>query len=114
MLIEEFVVKYLDDELSVPVSGEIPSPMPDTFITVERTGGSITNKIRTATLAIQAWAESIDAAANLCALVTETMENIVGEDEISRCTLDSSYNFTDTTTKHCRYQAVFDVVHYLI
>ena len=113
MLIEEFVVKYLDDELSIPVSGEIPSPMPNTFITVERTGGSITNKIRTATLAIQAWAESIDAAANLCALITETMEGIVEEDEISRCTLDSSYNFTDTSTKRYRYQAVFDLVHYL-
>lgn len=114
MLIEEFVVQYLNGELSVPVSGAVPSPMPDTFVTVERTGSSITNKIRTATLAIQAWAESIDAAANLCAEVTETMENIVENDEISRCSLDSSYNFTDTSTKRFRYQAVFDLVHYLI
>jgi len=114
MLIEEFVVHYLDAELTVPVSGAVPSPLPATFVTVERTGGSATNKLRTATLAVQAWAETIDAAANLCAEVTEAMEAIVEKDEISRCTLNASYNFTDTTTKHCRYQAVFDVVHYLI
>ena len=114
MLIEEFVVHYLDTELTVPVSGAVPSPLPATFVTVERTGGSASNKLRTATLAIQAWAESIDEAANLCADVVEAMDGIIAEDEISRCTLNASYNFTDTTTKHCRYQAVFDVVHYLI
>lgn len=114
MLIEEFVVHYLDTELTVPVSGAVPSNPPATFVTVERTGGSASDKIRTATLAVQAWAESIDKAANLCAEVTYAMEAIVEKDEISRCTLSASYNFTDTTTKHCRYQAVFEVVHYLI
>lgn len=114
MLIEEFVVHYLDAELSVPVAGAVPANPPDKFVTVERTGGSANNKIRTATLAVQAWAKTIDEAANLCAEVTYAMEAIATKDEISRCELNSSYNFTDTTTKHCRYQAVFDVVHYLI
>lgn len=113
MLIEEFVVDYLSDVLSVPVSGAVPSPMPATFVTVERTGGSVRNKLRSATLAIQAWAGSIDAAANLCADLTEAMEDIVEEPEISHCSLDASYNFTDESTKRCRYQAVFDLVHYL-
>ena len=113
MLIEEFVVSYLDEHMSVPVSGEIPTPMPDSFITVERTGGSSVNKLKSATLAVQAWAESVDAAANLCADVAEAMEAIAAEPEISRCALNASYNFTDTSTKRYRYQAVFDLVHYL-
>lgn len=113
MLIEEFVVQYLGQELTVPVSGAVPSPMPASFVTVERTGGSVRNKLCTATLAVQAWAESIDAAANLCAAVTEAMESILSEAEIARCSLNASYNFTDTSTMRCRYQAVFDLVHYL-
>ena len=113
MLIEEFVVHYLDGELSVPVAGAVPSPMPVSFVTVERTGGSMTNQLRSATLAIQAWAGSIDAAANLCADVIDIMIGILEKSEISSCVLSASYNFTDTATKHCRYQAVFEVVHYL-
>lgn len=113
MLIEEFVVKYLEDELSVPVSGSEPTPMPQRFVTVERTGSSCRNKLRSAAIAVQAWAESLDEAANLCAVVVTTMEAIVSEPEISRCVLSANYNFTDEETNRYRYQADFDLVHYL-
>ncbi len=33
--------------------------------------------------------------------------------EISRLTLESSYNYTDMATNRPRYQAVWSVVHYL-
>ena len=40
------------------------------------------------------------------------MEDLADLDEVSACRLNSDYNFTDTTTKHYRYQAVFDLVFY--
>ena len=32
--------------------------------------------------------------------------------ELASCTLNTDYNFPDTTRKKPRYQAVFDIVHY--
>ena len=113
MTIEEYVIASLTGQLSVPVSGDVPSPKPASFVTVEKTGGGSSNTIQSATLAVQAWAESRDAAALLCAAVETAMDGIVAHPEISRCSLSSSYNFTDTSTKRYRYQALFDVVHYL-
>ena len=118
MLIEEKIVAYLNacqalETTPVPAYGVIPSPMPATFITVERTGGRSQNQLRSATIAVQCWAGSIDEAANLCAQVVDDMEGIISEPEIARCSLNAHYNFTDESTKRCRYQAVFDLVHYL-
>lgn len=113
MTIEAFVIDYLDGALSVPVSGDTPHPMPNTFVTVEKTGGGRSNKIDSATLAIQSWAETRAAAAELNETVKQAMENIVEENEISRSDLDSDYNYTDEDTKRFRYQAVFDLVYFL-
>lgn len=113
MTIEEYIVLYLSGKLGVPVSGDVPSPMPATFVTVEKTGGGSTDHIASAKIAVQSWAASRDAAAQLCASVEAAMNGIIAEPEISRCALDTSYNYTDTRRKVFRYQAVFDLVHYL-
>lgn len=42
----------------------------------------------------------------------EVIESMIELDEISKIKLNSDYNFTDTTTKEYRYQAVFDINHY--
>ena len=111
-MIEEIVIQYLSEQLTVPVSGEVPTPTPESFITVERTGGSSKNKIRTARLAIQSWAGSEAEAALLHDLVIDAMNDSVSLNQISNVSINSEYNFTDTTTKHHRYQAVFDVVYF--
>lgn len=113
MLIEEFYVNYLSDRIALTVSGSVRHPMPDSFVTVERTGSGMENKIRSATIAVQCWATTRDEAANLCETVEGIMLGSVADANISRCSLNSSYDFTDTTTKRYRYQAVFDVVHFL-
>lgn len=113
MTIEEFIVGYLSGVLSVPVSGDVPSPVLSSFVTVEKTGGRRENKISSATVAVQAWAESRADAADLCAEVEAAMEAIVEEPEISHCSLDTSYNFPDLSRKKPRYQAVFSITHYL-
>lgn len=111
MTIEEFVILYLSGRLPVRVSGDVPSPMPDSFVTVEQTGSGRVNRISSATLAVQSWAPTRAAAAALNAQVEAAMEAMAAEPEISRCALDTSYNYTDTATRRPRYQAVFDVVH---
>ena len=68
--------------------------------------------IKSATFAIQSYADSMFEAASLNEVVKEKMLDIIGEKEITKVSLNSDYNFTDTATKKYRYQAVFDLKHY--
>lgn len=111
-MIEKIVTDHLRTALPVPVYMEIPENPPDTFVLIEKTGSSRANRINRATLAVQSWAKSMADAAALNEAVKETMDNITDLDGICSCQLNTDYNFTDTTTKHYRYQAVFDLVFY--
>lgn len=112
-MIEPVIIEYLSTKLApVPVSGAVPSNPPETFVTVEKTGGRRVNRIDHATLAIQSYAPTIDLAAQLNDAVKSHMEEILELDSISSCDLNADYNYTDTTRNRCRYQAVFDVAYY--
>lgn len=111
-MIEKIVRDYLSDSLSVPVYMEVPANPPDSFVMVEKTGSSRANRINRATLAVQSWADSLLEACQLNEQVKRAMDDFLELDEISACRLNSDYNFTDPTTKHYRYQAVFDLVFY--
>lgn len=111
-MIEKIVLDYLAQSLSVPVCMEVPENPSDVFVLVEKTGSSRPNRVSRATLAVQSWAKSMADAAALNEAVKETMDNITDLDGICSCQLNTDYNFTDTTTKHYRYQAVFDLVFY--
>lgn len=122
MTIEEYIIDYLATALAetvgsttipFPVSGDVPSPVPDSFITVEQTGADAENKIRFATIAIQSWHTTRAKAAELNARVEDAMDKITEKAEISACALNNSYNYTDMARKKPRYQAVFQVVYYL-
>lgn len=111
-MIEEFLINYLNGKLAVEVYGDIPTPMPTRFITVEKTGSSELNYIQQATIAIQSWAETRYEAMVINEMVKNAMKEAVELDEISRSHCRTDYNYTDTTTKRYRYQAVFEVVFY--
>ena len=111
MIIEEFIIDYLAPLLSVGVSGSVPHPMPNEFVTVEKTGSSVNDKIDSATITIQSWSTSRAAAANLNELVKTAMAGATTLPQISRCALNSDYNYTDMATNKNRYQAVYDVVY---
>ena len=111
MNIEEYIIEYLSGALSVPVYGDVPSPVPEQFVTVEMTGLNKQNKISSATIAVQSWSTSRVTASQLNDAVISAMEAMISEPEISRSALDTSYNFTDLTRKKPRYQAVFSVVY---
>lgn len=111
-MIEETVLDYLSEKIPVMVRMEEELNMPNEYILIEKTGGGETNHIRRATITIQSYAESLYRAMQINEEIKEVMDRIVELDEISRCTLNSDYDYTDTTRKKYRYQAVFDIVHY--
>lgn len=111
-MIELTLYEYLKEELSVPVYMERPIDPPTTFVVLEKTGSSKENHICTATFAIQSYAPSMYEAAALNEEVKAVVEASIELDEIASARLNSDYNYTDTATKHYRYQAVFNFVHY--
>lgn len=114
MTIEAFIVDYLSGEFSgISVSGDVPHPMPQEFITVEKTGERITNRIPKAEIVVQSWAASRAEAMALSDRVTDAMLGAVSEPEIMRCKLNAEYNYPLEEAKRPRYQAVFEVVYNL-
>ena len=110
-MIEEILWAYLSDMLDVPVYTE-RGQIDGAYVVIEKTGGSEENHLLKSTVAIQSYAESMYEAAVLNERVKEVMEDVGRLPSVSVANLNSDYNFTDTTTKVYRYQAVFDVVHF--
>lgn len=112
-MIEEILHNYLGDSLSAPVYLEVPKDYPSRYYVIERTGGAQVNHIKSATVAIKSYGESMYDAALMNEELKEVMlETIPAYGEIASVRLNSDYNFTDTTTKQYRYQAVFDIKYY--
>lgn len=116
-MIELVVLKYLKEKLNVPVGLEKPNATE--CVVIEKTGSGEFDHIKNATFAIQSYSDSLYNTVLLNEVVKqamlgdgETNEGIVELDEIASCSLNSDYNYTDTTTKQYRYQAVFDIVNY--
>ncbi|NCC07074.1 MAG: hypothetical protein EOM30_03265 [Clostridia bacterium] len=111
-MIEKTVLNYLSATLSVPVCTETPEKPHGEFVLIEKTGSGRNNKINDATFAIQSYAGTLLAAAELNETVKSALDNITDLDEICRVSLNSDYNYTDTASKRYRYQAVYDITYY--
>ncbi len=111
-MIEKIILDYLNEALKVPVYMEAPTDIAESYVIVEKTGSSETNHIKEATLAIQSIAPSLYKAACLNEAVKSAMDDSIALSSVTRAKCNSDYNFTDTTTKSYRYQAVYDVVYY--
>ena len=112
-MIEVTILQYLNSlELSATVYAEIPATRPSKFFVLEKTGSSMDNHITRSTFAIQSYAPSMLKAAELNETVKNLMDDIVALDEIVRSEINTDYNYTDTTKKQYRYQAVYDITHY--
>jgi len=111
-MIEILIKQYLDGHLSVPSFLQYPETAPVRFVLFEKTSSSKKNHLPTATIAFKSYAESMYEAAKINEELKEVVENLIELDNIRGIKLNSDYNFTDTTTKQNRYQAVFDIKHY--
>lgn len=90
---------------------EKPKNAPQEYILLEKTGSGLLDHINTATIAVQSYAGSKYKAADLNEEVKIAMLSIIETEDISKCSLNSDYDYTDTSTKEYRYQAVFDLVY---
>lgn len=109
-MIEEILIEYLNEK-DIPAYTQKPSNLTE-FVVVSKAGSSKENHIDSATVAIQSYSDSLYKAAALNEIVKDAMEEITERDDVSSCKLNSDYNWTDTTTKEFRYQAIFDIVYF--
>ena len=110
-MIEQQILDYLTDHLSVPICMEVPSPLPETFVLLEKTGSSRADWISSATLALQSWAMTLLDAAKLNEQVKAAMDRMPDTEDVGRAELNTDYVYTDTATKRYRYQAVYDITY---
>lgn len=110
-LIEATVISHLSRELNTDdVYAERPADPPDEFWLVEKAAAGETNHIQNAMIAVQSVSRgSLLRAAEMSKAAEKAMRTLIKETDVSRCRLNSAYNFTDTETREYRYQAVFDI-----
>ena len=113
-MIEKIVYDYLNSlDLNASAYTEIPKNVPSKFYLIEKTGSITADRITTSTVAIQSYAESLLDAISLNEdLKTAMLDGLISLETVSGVSLNSDYNYTDTTTKRYRYQAVFVITHY--
>lgn len=111
-MIENIILDHLKNELSVPVYMEEPENPPKEYALIEKIGSSENDHIQSATMAVQSYAGNLYEAARLNSRVKNAMRDSIALKSVSRCKLNSDYNYTDTETKRYRYQAVFDITFY--
>ena len=113
-MIEVIILNHLKNELSVPVHLEKPEPLPidGRYVLIEKVGSNEINKTGGSTFTFQSYANSMYNAAVLNKETKKAVNNLIDLDEIVSVKLNTDYNFTDTTTKQYRYQAVYNIKHY--
>lgn len=115
-MIEDKVREFLSTKLTVPVVMEVPQEPASQFVVIEKTGGGQENFIKSSILTIQSYGPSLYDVAVLNDLVKDCLlDGVVGLitlDEVTEVKLNSDYNFTDTSEKRYRYQALFEIKHY--
>lgn len=115
-MIEKVILDYLNsnEKIKAPVKMEIPKDCPSKIYILEKTGGAMSNHVYHSTFVVQSISKDsrYDASDLNEAVIHEMVYGLIECPDIVGVTLNSNYDFTDTTTKRYRYQAVFDVVHY--
>ncbi len=106
-MIEKKIRNYLEKALGVPVWVEHRENEPDSFVIFEKTGGYIKDTIHHSTYAFQSYGKTLAEALKLNNKLLDYM--MIFEDANVR--LNSNYNFTDTSTKRYRYQAILELIY---
>ena len=113
-MIEVTLLNYLKSKITdIPIYMEIPKTMPERFYLIEKTSSSRSEYLYSSTFAVQSYGPSMYIAASMSEDIRDIIldEFINDEDSVSKVSLNSEYNYTDTAEKKYRYQAVFDIIH---
>ena len=103
-MIEEIVFNYLKNKLNVPVTFENINEVE--YVLIGKSGSSRFDFTNTATFFIQSYSSSLNEK------VKDVMYDLIELDEITSLHLNSDYDYTDTTIKKYRYQALFDIGYF--
>lgn len=107
-MIEKTMLDYLEKTLTdIPVSFEEMNV--DEYVLIGKSGSKKQNHVNSATFFIQSYSNTKYNASLLNEKVKEAMEQITVLDEITYSKLNSDYDYTDTSKKKYRYQAVYDI-----
>lgn len=119
-MIEITILNYLSNVFGeeIPVLMELPEvpsedypEFPEKLITIELVGKKRANHVCSASIAFQSYGNSLYEAAALDERVRAAVDDMVILDDIGSTKLSSNYNFTDTRTKRCRYQCIYDIYY---
>lgn len=88
------------------------APISRRYVLIKREGRRVEDQIPESVFAFQSYGESLLDAAELNEEVEAAVKSLITLNEVSKASLNSSYNFTDPSTKEYRYQCVFDITHY--
>lgn len=109
-MIEQIVLNHMDNKLDVRVDME-RNGQAVPFVLIEKTGSSREDYLNIATFAFQSYGKSLLEAAMLNEDVKKAAYELTELGNVTHVKLNSDYNFTDTSTKDYRYQALFDVYY---
>ena len=112
MNVEEKVIQLLRTA-GYDAYADAPNPMPDEFVTVERTGGGAADMVDSATLAVQCWAKGRKAAADMADGVRGALYAMQGVGGLGGISVDSLYNWPDPQTRRSRYQMTVGVTAHM-
>ena len=112
-MIEVILKNFIDNNFDYPAYMEIPNGAPDIFFIIEKVGGSREDHIDSATVAVQTYAPSMYQAAKISNdMIDDILNHLTDCPEVTSVTLNSSYNYPNTSTKRYRYQALFEIYYY--
>ena len=104
------LVEWLNKKIpDLPVFAVVPPERPEQFATIERTGGSAGLFIDNAVFAIQVWAGSILEADKLAYQLRHSCWDLAVLPWVASVHTGNLANFTDTASKHYRYQFTLEL-----
>lgn len=104
---EGLLIAYLNTVLPEGVSayGDVPEQRPETFVTIERTGGKATHYSQQLLLAVGCWHISRAKAAALAEQVAQLLIHAPAHaPSLAATTVASIYNLPDPDSGQARYQ----------
>ena len=112
-IIESIMISYLKEHTQVPVYATLPEDVALPCIVIEKTAGGYSETLLSATVAVQSYDLTLEKAAQLNDTVKWLLlDGFANLTQILKISLNSDYNFTDTSTERYRYQAVYDITYY--
>lgn len=103
MNVEQTIIQALAS-MGYSAHADAPNPHPASFVTVERTGGGVRDRVDSSQLAVQVWAGRRKEAADMADAVARDLESLTGTLGLGRVSVQSIYNWPDPQSRMARYQ----------